>query len=59
MKTKLIRSSGTQKGQGQQDGIQLIELTRQMANIKDDMKELLRYLENLQSGREKGLGQQA
>ena len=59
VKTKLIRSSGTQKGQGNQDGIQLIELTRQMANIKDDMKELLRYLENLQSGREKGLGQQA
>ena len=59
VKVKLIRSSGTGQNQGHQDGTQLIELTRQMANIKDDMKELLRFLENLQSGREKGSGQQA
>ena len=59
VKVKLIRSSGTGQNQGHQDGTQLIELTQQMANIKDDMKELLRFLENLQSGREKGSGQQA
>ena len=37
VKVKLIRSSKTQKGQGHQYDIQLIELTRQMTNIKDDM----------------------
>ena len=59
VKVKLIRSSRTQNGQGHQDDVQLMELTRQMANIKDGMNKLLRFLENLQSGREKGLGQQA
>ena len=58
VKIKLVGLSRTQNGNGHQDDMQQIVSTQQVTNIKDIMNALLRYLENLQLGREKGKGKQ-